>query len=145
MYSLLEHSDNYSMTSESYRNYYWCEVNKDANENSDANNKVNNNETIRKSFEYKTKIIGRIPGDSNTLETEVVASLKYLSYVWRFLDLLLINCEIVLDLSWSNECIISEISKTFRIPANPDANTSVQKVAAIQIKAVQHLSNISNK
>ena len=68
MYSLLEHSDNYSMTSESYRNYYRYEVNNDANENNNANNKINNSKTIRKSLEYKAKIIGRIPGDNNTVE-----------------------------------------------------------------------------
>ena len=67
-----------------------------------------------------------------------------MSNVWRFFDLPLINCEVVLDLSWSKECIISEISKKLRMPANPDANPSFQKVAAIQRKAFQHLSSISN-
>ena len=50
----------------------------------------------------------------------------------RFLDLPLINCEIELDLSWSKECTIPEISITPRIPANPNANLPVQEVAAIQ-------------
>ena len=50
MYSLLEHSDNYSMTSESYRNYYRYEVNNDANEKNNANNKINNSKAIRKSL-----------------------------------------------------------------------------------------------
>ena len=68
MYSLLEHSGNYSMTSESYRNYYRYEVNNDANENNNANNKINNSKAIRKSLEYKAKIIGKIPGDNNTVE-----------------------------------------------------------------------------
>ena len=31
---------------------------------------------------------------------------------WRFIDLPLINCEIELDLPWSKECIITEISIT---------------------------------
>ena len=44
----------------------------------------------------------------------------------------LINCEIKLDLSWSKNCIISEISVILRIPANPDANLLVQEVEAIQ-------------
>ena len=44
----------------------------------------------------------------------------------------LINCEIELDLSWSKQCIISEISITPRIPPNQDANPSVQEMAAIQ-------------
>ena len=44
----------------------------------------------------------------------------------------LINGEIELDLSWSKECIISEISVRPIISANPDANPPVQEVVAIQ-------------
>ena len=44
----------------------------------------------------------------------------------------MINCEIELDLSWSKECIISEISIKPRIPGNPDANPPVQEVALMQ-------------
>ena len=43
--------------------------------------------------------------------------------------MLLTNCEIELDLSWSKECIIAEISITPRIPPNPNA---VQEVVAMQ-------------
>ena len=32
--------------------------------------------------------------------------LKYLSNFWRTLDMLLINCEINLDLNWSKRCVI---------------------------------------
>ena len=42
------------------------------------------------------------------MDMEVFVPLKYLSNFWRCLDLLLINCEIELDLSWSRNCIISE-------------------------------------
>ena len=59
-----------------------------------ANNNINNNKIIKsKSFEYKTKIIGRTPTDNNRLDTELIVSLKYLSNFWRFLDLPWINCE----------------------------------------------------
>ena len=52
----------------------------DANENNDANNRINNNKTITsKSFKYKTKVIGRIPDGKKTLDTEVAAPLKCLS------------------------------------------------------------------
>ena len=62
MYNLLEYSDNYSMTSGNLWNYYKDAVNDDANENENANNKTNNETTITsKSFEYKTKVIGRTP------------------------------------------------------------------------------------
>ena len=43
-----------------------------------------------------------------------------------------INCEIELDLSWSKECIIPEISIIPRIPGNQNANLPVQVEAAIQ-------------
>ena len=46
VYNLLEYSDNYSMTSGSLWNYYRDEVNDAANENDNANNKINNNKTI---------------------------------------------------------------------------------------------------
>ena len=50
-------------------------------------NKINNEKTISKSFEYKTKIIGSTTNDNNTLSTEVAVPLKYLINFWRFLDL----------------------------------------------------------
>ena len=46
-----------------------------------------------------------------------------MSNFWRSLDFALINCEIELDLSWSKECIVSEINKTPEVIANPDANS----------------------
>ena len=42
------------------------------------------------------------------MDMEVFVPLKHLSNFWRCLGLLLINCEIELDLSWSRNCIISE-------------------------------------
>ena len=81
------------MTSGSLWNCYKDEVNADANENGNTNNKINNNKTITgKSFQYKTKIIGRTPNNNNILDAEVVVPLKYLSNFWRSLDLPLINC-----------------------------------------------------
>ena len=35
------------------------------------------------------------------------------------LDLILINCEIELDWSWSNECIISQVPITHAVADNP--------------------------
>ena len=100
IYNLLDYSDNYSLTSGSLWNYYRNEINDDENENDNANNRINNNKTITiKSFECMTKTIGRTPADNNTLNVEVVVPLKYLSNFWRFLDLLLTNCETELDLS----------------------------------------------
>ena len=44
----------------------------------------------------------------------------------------LISCETELDLSWSKECIISEISITPSTAGNPRANPSVPPMAARQ-------------
>ena len=48
-----------------------------------------------------------------------------MSIFWRSLELPLINCEIELDLSWSRNCIISEISRTAAVGGNADANPPV--------------------
>ena len=117
-------------------NFYRDEAD-DGNENNAANDKINNNKTIASfSFEYKTKLIGRTPDDNNTLNAEVVVPLKYLSKFWRFLDLPLTNCEIELDLLWSKECIMSEISITPAFLSNSDANPPVLAVTVIQITGV---------
>ena len=59
LYNLLQYSDNYSLTSGSLWNYYRDEINDDENEN-DNNNRINYNKTTRsKSFENKTKTIGK--------------------------------------------------------------------------------------
>ena len=48
MYNLLEYSHNYSMTPESFWNYYRNEVNNDENENDNANNnRISNNKTSK--------------------------------------------------------------------------------------------------
>ena len=93
MHSLLEHSDNYSITSGSLSNYYGDGINADENENDDNDNKINNNRIISsKSLKYKTKIIGSTSDNASRLNAEFVAPLKCFSKFWRSLDLPLINC-----------------------------------------------------
>ena len=84
---------------------------------------------------YETKIIGSTPDNSSWLETEVFVSLKHLSIFWRSLDFPLIICEIELDLSWSKDCIISEISRAPERDANLDATSPVPTVAATEINS----------
>ena len=90
------------MTSRSLWNYYRDEVIQDVNENNEADiYRINNSKTkTSKFFKDNTKMIGSAP-DYNALDTEFVVLLKYLSHLWRSLDLSLINCQINLDLSWS--------------------------------------------
>ena len=73
-----------------------------------------------------------MPNNINTLETDVVIPLKYFSNFWRFLDLSLINCETEPGLLWSKTLMICRISRKSAVPGNPDANTRLPNVAAIQ-------------
>ena len=54
--------------------------------------------------------------DNNTLVTEIVGSLKYLSNFWKFLDFALVNYEIELNLRWTTDCLISQVSTAAGAP-----------------------------
>ena len=61
MNNLLEYNNNYSMTSGSLWNYYRDKVKDPANEIYAANNNIINKKAIKsKSFDYKSKLIGKI-------------------------------------------------------------------------------------
>ena len=94
-------------------NYYRDEVNDDENEKNNVDYRVNNNKTTTsKSFVYKTKITGSTPNDNNVVNIEVVVLQKYPSNFSRSLDLPLINCEVELDLKWTSNCVISQLTRT---------------------------------
>ena len=96
-------------------------MNDDVNGNNAVGNyRISNNKTTTFiSFEYMTKIIEKTPINYNTLNTKVIASLKYLCKFWRSLDLPLINGEIELNFSWSKNCLISEVSRKAEVAGNP--------------------------
>ena len=77
-----------------------------------------------------TELIGRTPNNNTIFNGEVAVSLKYLNNFLRFLNLPLINWEIEFDLSWSKECITSEIWITPRTAGNTRANPSVPEMEA---------------
>ena len=54
------------------------------------------------------KITGNTPADVNTKDVEMIVPLKYLSNFWRTLEILLINCEVNLLLTWSKDCVITD-------------------------------------
>ena len=83
MHDLLGYSDNDYVISSGLWNYYRDEINDDVNENNDAGNyRINNNKTMKsKPFEN----------------------------FWKFFYLILINCKIELDFSWSRNCVISKL------------------------------------
>ena len=51
--------------------------------------------------------------------------LKYLSNFWRILDMSLINCEINLILTWSENCVLTRSATR---DADPDADHSVAAI-----------------
>ena len=128
MYNLLEYSDNYSLASGRFWNYYGDKENNDANLVV-ANCCLSNNKTTRrKSFDHRTKITERGAANNERLNTKLVVSLKYFNNCYRSLDLPLIICKIVLDLSWSKDCILPEILNITEVPANTDADPLIPQL-----------------
>ena len=93
MYNLIEYSNNYSKTSGSLWQYYKDEP--------------NDNLANSESFKSKVKITGNIPAGGNTKDVKIIVPLKHLSNFWRTLEMPLINCEVILSLTWSLTCVIT--------------------------------------
>ena len=118
MYNLLEYSKNYSKKSGSLCNYNRDELTDETNDDNGPNKNVINS----KSFKYKTSITGRTYNvavtatdyDANkegTKEVEIAVPLKHLSNFWKMLDIPLINYEVSLALSWSENFVITSLEK----------------------------------
>ena len=60
-----------------------------------------------KSFDYKTTITEKLEGNNPEKVVEIVEPLKHLSNFWRTLHIWLINCEINLILTWSENCVLT--------------------------------------
>ena len=103
MYNLIEYSDNYSKTSGNLWEYYKDEL--------------NDNLTDSKSFKSKIKITGNTPADGSKKDVKIIVPLKYLSNFSRIFEMLLIDCEVNLILTWSSTCVITSSigAKTFAI------------------------------
>ena len=56
------------------------------------------------SFKYKSSFFKTLEDDDNGLfkNVKITVPLKYLSNIWRSLEMPLINCKIHLVLNWSN-------------------------------------------
>ena len=64
------------------------------------------------SFKYKPALVGKTANavnntNSSVKNTKIVVPLKYLSNLWRSLEMPLINCKIRLELNWIEDCILS--------------------------------------
>ena len=112
----------YPKTTESFWNQFREESNSVVG---DANNNINYSIKDSKYFDYKTSITGKLEDNNTEKEVEIIVPLKHLSNFWRTLDMPLINCEINLILTWSENCVL--ISKATR-DADPDANRAVAPI-----------------
>ena len=55
-----------------------------------------------------------------TKKVEIALPLKHLSNFWKTLDIPLINCEVSLALSWSADCVITNIENRLLTAAHGD-------------------------
>ena len=81
------------------------------------------------SFKYKSSITGKTSNTNNGTEQgnaktkknlEIAAPLKYLSNFWRSLDTPLINCEVSLTLTQSENCVLTDITTQTATAAQGD-------------------------
>ena len=117
MYNLLEYNKNHKKTTGSLWNYYRDEPSNPLSSDSE-------------SFKYKTSIQGNTYNvgageegyDANKVgknETEVVFPLKHLSNLWKSLNISLFNCKIELILTWSKNCVLSDMTRRNAQGNNP--------------------------
>ena len=86
MYNMIEYTDNYSKITGNLGQYY----------RDDPNDTITRSEL----FKYNIKITDKHRVDGNKKYIKITVSLKYLSNFWRTLEMLLINCEANLILTW---------------------------------------------
>ena len=112
IYILIEYDENYSKTSGSFCQHY----------NDEPKKKLAGSE----SFKYKIKITGNTSADSNTKDVEIIGPLKYLRTFWRTLEVLLINCEAKVILTWSSTCVITNSTGAGRILSSKGRNKELK-------------------
>ena len=117
MYNLNEYSKNYRKTTGNLWSYYRDEPN-----NPPSYNAVTITNTAL--FQYRNNIIGKTPNndndDNNTKNVEIGVPLKYLINFWRTINIPLVNSEINLILTWSEYCILTDITTQVGVPAQED-------------------------
>ena len=118
VYNLIEYSDNYSKTSGSLSQYFKEIPAVDGEGNIVIFNGTNDTD----SFNFKWNIIGTTAANNNNgniagwVDLEIMIPLKYLSNVWRTLEMPFINCEIELILTWSRNSVIISTDINDQIP-----------------------------
>ena len=107
MYNLTECSDNYSDTLRSLWQFKRDEMAENLNLTVD-NNHIPDNSL---SFKYRVSLI------TNRNDVKIAVPLKYLSNVWRSLEMPLINCKVELSFIWDPNCVLYSLAEasTFTI------------------------------
>ena len=140
MYNLLEYSESYRKITGSLWNYYRDKPNNPPLNDDDLPAINYNADPITNSecFKYKSSIAGKTSNSNNDIEQgntktkanfEIVIPLKYLSNFWRSLDMPLIICEVSLTLTWSENCVLTDI-KTQTAPAAQGDNPARERIDA---------------
>ena len=140
MYNLLYYSKNFRKTTGSFWNYYRDMPKSGHDNNANLRQRIIYPIKESESFNYKTKLIGNIPGvadpaNGNDIEREledikIVVPLKNISNFMFNLDFLLINSEIELILKWTEDCVLTE-KATREFKAAEDGPPALDEVAAI--------------
>ena len=76
------------------------------------------------SFNLKTKITSQADDNGRTDNVEIMVSLKFLSNFWRTSEMSLINCEVNLILTWSENCVIINTNLANQVPTFEITETS---------------------
>ena len=98
IYSLLEYSDNYEDSSGSLYHF---------KRDDPPPNNGNISANTSSSFQYKSSLL-----ENKDENVKIIVPLKYLSNFFGSLEMPLINCKIHLELNWTKDCILSNISNT---------------------------------
>ena len=97
MYKLIKYSDNYSDTSRSLWQFKRDEITNNADFSNDN----------APSFKYKANLIGNTEANGTKNGVKIAVPLKYLSNLWRSLEMPLINCKVELSLKWYERCLLT--------------------------------------
>ena len=100
-----------------------------------------------KSFKYEAAFVGKTASYANSnsfvKNTKIVVPLKYLSNLWRSLEMPLINCKIHLELSRIEDCILSSAEKSAKFKIT-DAKSNVLIVTLSTKDNVNLAKQLSN-
>ena len=102
MYNLIEYSYNYSKTSGRLWQCYKDIPAVNANGDIVIFNGTNDTDSLN----FKSKIVGSTDDDGDINNVEIMVPLKSLSNFWRTLEIPLINCEVELVSTCSENCVI---------------------------------------